>query len=214
MGAASFASGLAFGGLAVDIAAGVVVIAVLGDAGNVEHAGVRTVAVPARLRAELEVHLATFAGASPDALLFATERSGDVPRASAWTRIWNNARDNAGVPDLRFHDLRHLAGTLTALTGGTIKEIQSRLGHASPDAAMIYQHAAQGRDGVLATEIDRIINASSAGGDAMRVGGARSDPLRPRRSCNIRATSNGQSGAAAVTSGLFRPYSIRPENDT
>ncbi len=95
-------------------------------------------------------------------MLFATERSGDVPRSSSWQRIWNEARAQAGLPDLRFHDLRHLAGTLTALAGGTIKEIQARLGHASPDAAMIYQHVAQGRDGVLATEIDRIIRPEPA----------------------------------------------------
>jgi integrase len=124
-------------------------------------AGTRTVALPARLCAELQEHLDRFVDAGPDSLLFATDRSGDVPRASSWTRIWDGARNEVGLPDLRFHDLRHLAGTLTALAGGTIKEIQSRLGHASPDAAMIYQHVAQGRDGVLAFEIDRIISASA-----------------------------------------------------
>ncbi len=58
--------------------------------------------------------------------------------------------------------LRHLAGTLTALAGGTIEEIQARLGHASPDAAMLYQHVAQGRDGVLAADIDRTIRGEAA----------------------------------------------------
>jgi integrase len=47
---------------------------------------------------------------------------------------------------------------LTALAGGTIKEIQARMGHATADAAMIYQHVAQGRDGLLAAEIDRIVS--------------------------------------------------------
>jgi integrase len=64
--------------------------------------------------------------------------------------------------ELRYHDLRHLVGTPTALAGGTIKEIQARLGHASPDAAMVHQHVAQGRDGVLAAEIDRIIRGEVA----------------------------------------------------
>jgi hypothetical protein len=86
------------------------------------------------------------------------------------------------VPEIRFHDLRHLAGTLTALAGGTIKEIQARLGHASPDAAMVYQHVAQGRDGVLAAEIDRII-----WGEAARAGwpppGRRH--RRPRRATSV-----------------------------
>lgn len=121
-------------------------------------AGVRVVSLPERVRSELVVHLRDFVPEDPEALLFADEKSGDVPRASKWKRIWDAARDNAGVPHLTFHDLRHLAGTLTALAGGTLKEIQARLGHSSPDAAMIYQHVAHGRDDVLASEIDRIVS--------------------------------------------------------
>jgi integrase len=120
--------------------------------------GARLVSLPERVRDELVRHLAEFVPSEPEALLFADERSGDVPRASKWKRVWDDARDAAGVPHLTFHDLRHLAGTLTALAGGTLKEIQARLGHASPDAAMIYQHVAHGRDDVLAAEIDRIIS--------------------------------------------------------
>lgn len=125
-------------------------------------AGIRVVAMPERVRDELVVHLRDFVDVDPDALLFADEASGDVPRSTKWKRIWDLARNNAGVPDLTFHDLRHLAGTLTALAGGTLKEIQARLGHASPDAAMIYQHVAQGRDDVLASEIDRIISGKAS----------------------------------------------------
>ena len=94
-----------------------------------------------------------------------TEVSGrglvfQAPKTDAGTRL-------VVLPDrvraeLRFHDLRHLAGTLTALAGATIKEIQARLGHASPDAAMLYQDVAQGRDGVLAAEIDRLIRSEVA----------------------------------------------------
>ncbi|MEO6651348.1 MAG: site-specific integrase, partial [Ilumatobacteraceae bacterium] len=125
-------------------------------------AGSRLVSLPERVRDELVVHLRDFVGPGPDSLLFADEQSGDVPRASKWKRIWNLARANAEVPDLTFHDLRHLAGTLTALAGGTLKEIQARLGHASPIAAMIYQHVAHGRDDVLASEIDRIISGKAS----------------------------------------------------
>jgi integrase len=122
-------------------------------------AGARVVEVPERVKQELAQHLHNYVGKQPDALLFTTERSGDVPRSSSWKRIWGNAKHDAGVPDITFHDLRHLAGTLTALAGGTIKEIQARMGHATADAAMIYQHVAQSRDGLLAAEIDRIVSA-------------------------------------------------------
>jgi integrase len=46
-----------------------------------------------------------------------------------------------GVPGLRFHDLWHSAGTLSAVAGATTKELMARMGHSSPRAALIYQHA-------------------------------------------------------------------------
>jgi integrase len=120
-------------------------------------AAARAVAIPQSVVGEIEVHLANYVGVDPEALLFTTVRSGDMPRASAWMRLWNKARTGAELEDVRFHDLRHLAGTLAAIAGGTMKELQARLGHASPDAAMRYQHVAQGRDAELASGIDRLI---------------------------------------------------------
>ncbi len=123
-------------------------------------AAYRTVAIPVTVVSEVEEHVERYVDDDPDALLFTNPRTGDTPSGWTWQhKIWGPARDAAGQPDLRFHDLRHLAGTLTALAGGTLKEIQSRLGHASPHAAMIYQHVAHGRDGELALGIDRLITA-------------------------------------------------------
>ena len=84
----------------------------------------RAVAIPASLVEELAHHLCTYVGSDPQALVFTLERTGDVPRASSWTRIWNNARREANLETMRFHDLRHLAGTLSAIAGGTLKEIR------------------------------------------------------------------------------------------
>ncbi len=117
----------------------------------------RAVAIPASIIDEIVLHLDRYVDEDPDSLLFTLKSTGDVPRSSSWTRIWNHARGKSGLPSMRFHDLRHLAGTLSAIAGGTLKEIQARLGHASPDAAMIYQHVAEGRDGQLATGIDQLI---------------------------------------------------------
>jgi integrase len=60
------------------------------------------------------------------------------------------ATEKAGVSGLRFHDLRHTAGTLAARTGATTKELMARLGHASANAALIYQHASSDRDRTIA----------------------------------------------------------------
>ena len=56
----------------------------------------------------------------------------------------------ASLQGLRFHDLRHTAGTLAARTGATTKELMARLGHASANAALIYQHASAERDRSIA----------------------------------------------------------------
>jgi integrase len=47
----------------------------------------------------------------------------------------------AGVPAIRFHDLRHCAQVLAAESGTTLAELMARMGHATPNAAQIYMHA-------------------------------------------------------------------------
>ncbi len=60
-------------------------------------------------------------------------------------RDFRDAADALGLTALTFHDLRHFSGTQTAISGATLREIQARLGHASPAAALRYQHAAASR---------------------------------------------------------------------
>ena len=80
--------------------------------------------------------------------------------AVAWSSLSPSARRRADV-DCRFHDLRHLAGTLNAQAGATIKEAMRRLGHSTPDAALRYQHAVDERDGAIAGAVDEIIQDGS-----------------------------------------------------
>ena len=69
------------------------------------------------------------------------------------------ARIAVGLPHLHLHDLRHLAGTLGTLSGATTREQQQRLGHASPAAALCYQHVVDGRGRAVAEGIDRLLRA-------------------------------------------------------
>lgn len=62
---------------------------------------------------------------------------------------WAAARTTVGV-SYRFHDLRHFGATLAVATGASTKELMRRLGHASPQAALIYQHATEDRDRAIA----------------------------------------------------------------
>jgi integrase len=70
---------------------------------------------------------------------------------------WAKARVEVGLPNLHLHDLRHLAATLAAGTGASTKELMHRIGHASQQAALRYQHATQERDRALADALDELI---------------------------------------------------------
>jgi hypothetical protein len=48
------------------------------------------------------------------------------------------------------HDLRHSGLTWAAATGASVAELMRRGGHASPAAALRYQHATEDRDRALA----------------------------------------------------------------
>ena len=52
-----------------------------------------------------------------------------------------------------FHDLRHTGNTLAAGTGASTRELMARMGHASARAALIYQHASEERDILIAERL-------------------------------------------------------------
>lgn len=116
----------------------------------------RKVAMPAPLIAVLEQHLDEHVDAEADALLF-TNSYGRPIRATVWAKSWNKMRAETGLHDARLHDLRHLAGTLTAQAGATLKEIMERLGHSTAAAALRYQHVADGRAQTIADRIGDIL---------------------------------------------------------
>jgi integrase len=116
-------------------------------------AGRRTVAIPAPLVVELEQHLSRFARTGPGAYVFTSAEGVPLDRDNFRRRVWMPATRATELSGLRFHDLRHTAGTLSARTGATTKEIMARLGHSSARAAMIYQHATEDRDRLIAERL-------------------------------------------------------------
>lgn len=120
-------------------------------------AGRRSVALPGPVVTELHQHLERYGVDGDDKYVFTTDGGGPVDRNNFRNRVWLPATDAVGLSGLRFHDLRHTAGTLAAQTGATTKELMSRLGHASPQAAMIYQHAADDRDRRIADRLAEMV---------------------------------------------------------
>ena len=130
-------------------------------------AGIRDVAIPPHLLPAVTGHLAEHAEPFQDALLFPGQQGGYLSPASLYDHFYP-AREAAGRPDLRFHDLRHTGATLAAATGATMAELMRRLGHSTPTAAMRYQHAADDRDQAIANALSEFA-------------GAKVVALRPRR---------------------------------
>ena len=123
-------------------------------------AGHRTVTLPAAIAAVLEDHLEKYVRDPPDALLFATSPGGYLARSN-WNGTFRRAADAIGLPAVRPHELRHTGATLAAATGATTKELMRRLGHSSPAAALLYQHAADDRDADIARALDTLLGAAS-----------------------------------------------------
>lgn len=113
-------------------------------------AGVRDVAIPPHLIPVLRAHLLTHTGRGRDGLLFPAPDGDHLRSDGALHRAFRKARAEAGRPDLTIHGLRHTGATLAAATGATLAELMHRLGHATPVAAMRYQHAAADRDAAIA----------------------------------------------------------------
>ena len=116
----------------------------------------RTIALPGHLVEILVYHLGQHVGPEPDALLF-TNSQGRPIRSSTWHSAWDGARKAAGLDELRLHDLRHLAGTLTAQAGATLKETMAWLGHTTVGASLRYQHVAENRTSEIADQLDGLI---------------------------------------------------------
>jgi integrase len=115
-------------------------------------AGSRDVAIPPHLLPMLQDHLERHAQPGADGLVFPS-RAGDNLQPSTLYRVFYPAREAAGRPDLRFHDLRHTGAVLAAQAGATLAELMGRLGHATPAAALRYQHAAADRDQEIARRL-------------------------------------------------------------
>jgi integrase len=123
----------------------------------------RVVAIPNAIQETIKHHLNSFVGEAQDSLLFAAPKAAcNHKNETSFKRgVFRPALETIGRTDFRIHDCRHTAGTLAALAGATLRELQDRLGHQTPKAAMTYQQIAQGRDAVLADRLSAMIDSAN-----------------------------------------------------
>lgn len=129
-------------------------------------AGHRSVALPGPVTAALADHLRALPDTSPDALVFTTGTGRAFRRSNFNTLVkWTAAVAAVGVPGLHFHDLRHTGNTLAAESGANLRDLMARMGHDSMQAALIYQHRAQGADRRIAAAMEDQIAAAQESSD-------------------------------------------------
>lgn len=76
----------------------------------------------------------------PDEYVFCN-RFGRRLDPSALRRRFERARDAAGLPPLRFHDLRHTYGSLLVAGGIDLASVKSAMGHSRISTTERYLHA-------------------------------------------------------------------------
>ena len=128
-------------------------------------AGRRRLAIPRWLIDDLAAHLAArgLTAAHDDALVF-VNRAGRPLNYKVWLPwTWRAACVKAGLPTLRFHDLRAMAATALVAAGIDIKTAQARLGHSSPSVTLaIYARATTESDRRAADTIGDVFQPDRA----------------------------------------------------
>jgi len=142
-------------------------------------AGRRTLAVPEQLVTMLADHLVNRGLTVDDAnsRLFVSRDGRDLEYTNFRERNWVPACTTAGVPGLRFHDLRRLAATTLVAEGVDVKTTQTRLGHASPQMTLgLYAQATNSGDRSAATKVGhRLMGSIARDGRAMDAEGNSDD---------------------------------------
>ncbi len=94
--------------------------------------------------------------------MFVGPRGGRLLRSN-YSRYWREAVDKAGLGDLglHFHDLQTTANSFVA-SSASLRELMTRMGHAGPRAALIYQHANREREREITAALSRRIEASTS----------------------------------------------------
>lgn len=125
-------------------------------------AGSRDVHIPPHLMPMIREHLLQHTADGSSGLLFPAATGGHLNPSTFYGKAstakkkghgYYHARDKAGRPDLRFHDLRHTGAVMAAKTGAPLADLMARLGHSTTGAAMRYQHAAAERDAEIARKL-------------------------------------------------------------
>lgn len=93
-------------------------------------------------------------------LVFPNEVGRPIERGNLVRRSFLPLLDRAGLPRIRFHDLRHTAATLLLSEGAHPKVVQERLGHSTIGVTLdVYSHVLPHMQREAAAKLDRLLGS-------------------------------------------------------
>jgi integrase len=126
-------------------------------------AGRRSLASPRWLVDDLAAVLARrgLTAADASALVFTSPDGAPLHYTNWRRRVWRPATKAAGLPALRFHDLRSTAATALVASGADVKTTQARLGHSSSRVTLdLYARATSRADRTAADKVGDYLRPS------------------------------------------------------
>jgi len=149
-------------------------------------AGIRDVPVPAALIVDLHLHVEVYCDVVTSSAVTSSDRNpllfpgnnGGCMTESELRRAWVRATEQTGHEGAWVHDLRKSAMTLSALSGASVRELQTLAGHVDAATSMRYQQLAQGHLLEVTDRTSQAIARAMGETVAEQIGGASDDTLR------------------------------------
>jgi integrase len=99
-------------------------------------------------------------------LVFCTRRGTPIRRDNLHDKHWKPLLKKCGLPDVRFHDLRHTCATLLLTKGVHPKIVSEMLGHSSIAITLdTYSHVIPGLGDVATKAMEDVLGSSCGVGD-------------------------------------------------
>jgi len=87
-----------------------------------------------------------------------SDKKGNHLKSKTVLKHFRNTLEKAGLPVIRFHDLRHTFASLLIHQGENIKTVQSQLGHSTPTQTLnTYSHLMKNPDSDIAGRMEKAV---------------------------------------------------------
>lgn len=97
----------------------------------------------------------------PEDLLFTTDAG--MPIGGSWftSRVWKPFLRQNGLPDMRFHDIRHTVASWNDAAGLPLNKNMAHMGHGSIVTANLYVHSLKGKAAETASARDKLLGRAA-----------------------------------------------------